>query len=303
MADDDSPPRTRSYGAPPPGHRLPDAARPGRIRLQVADGTRALRFYRDLLGFEARQTGGGIVLAAHGGPGLIELHERPGAGRPPPGGRPGLFHVAVLLPERAALGRLLAHLRAAGVQPGAADHGVSEALYLTDPDGLGLEIYADRPRSTWRVRGRELDLVTEPLDAADLVEAGGRARWEGVPDGASIGHVHLHVGDLERARRFYHDGLGLDRVVWSYPGALFLSAGGYHHHLGLNTWARNDAPAPEDEARMLDWRLLLPDETSLRAAADALREREHAPIGNASGRRFADPWGNVVELAIDAPGA
>jgi NAD+-dependent protein deacetylase sirtuin 4 len=158
-------------------------------------------------------------------------------------GRGGLYHFAILLPDRAALGRLVAHLAREGVRVGAADHLVSEALYLQDPDGLGIEVYADRPRSEWRHRDRQLLMATDPLDLPELARSAGAEPWTGAPAGTRLGHVHLHVGDIHRAAEFYHAALGFDRMVWSYPGALFLAAGGYHHHLGVNTWARR-RPAP-----------------------------------------------------------
>ena len=146
--------------------------------------------------------------------------------------RLGLYHFAILLPDRAALGRFLAHLASTGTHVGSADHLVSEALYLRDPDGLGIEVYRDRPRSEWRSVNGELAMAVDPLDTAGVLAAGKDEPWTGMPRGTVMGHVHLHVGDIDTASRFYHDALGLDRMVWSYPGALFLSAGGYHHHLG-----------------------------------------------------------------------
>ena len=146
-----------------------------------------------------------------------------GAGR----GAFGLYHFALLLPDRASLGRFVTHLAALGVGAGAADHLVSEALYLTDPDGLGIEVYADRPETTWRHAQRELAMASDSLDFAAVAAAGGGVPWTGAPAGTTMGHIHLHVGDLDKARCFYHDALGFDVTVWSYPGALFFSAGSY----------------------------------------------------------------------------
>ena len=204
---------------------------------------------------------------------LVELRERRGA-RPAGRGRLGLFHFAILLPDRPALGRFVQHLADLGVHAGAGDHLVSEAFYLTDPDGLGIEVYADRPRESWRRNGRELLMATDPVDVAAVVAAGGDVTWTGMPEGTTMGHVHLHVGDLALASRFYSEALGLDRMVWSYPGALFLAAGGYHHHLGTNVWAGSGARAPEaDQAQLLEWTLELPDAGSLRSAAASLVAR------------------------------
>ena len=147
----------------------------------------------------------------------------------------GLYHFAILVPDRAAIGRFAAHLSSLGISVGMADHRVSESLYLSDPDGLGIEVYADRPRRTWQSHDRELAMATDPLDITSVIAAGGGEKWDGAPPGTTMGHVHLHVGSLEGAEAFYHGALGFNKTVWSYPGALFLAAGGYHHHLGTNT--------------------------------------------------------------------
>lgn len=142
-------------------------------------------------------------------------------------------------------------------------------------------------------------MATEPLDAASVIKAGGGAAWTGMPGGTTIGHMHLHVGDLETARAFYHEALGLDVVVQGYPGALFLSAGGYHHHLGLNTWAGSRAPAaPADEPRMLSWDLVLPTAADVHAAAASLASAGAAATPEGAARVIADPWGTVVKLVL-----
>lgn len=288
---------TLPYGLQPTNFRLPDATRIGRARLQVTDLSRSLAFYRDVLGFRViRETSDTALLGAHGADTPI-LELRAGASKPVPrGGRQGLFHFAILLPDRAALGRFLQHLVAVGAQAGASDHLVSEAVYVSDPDGLGIEVYADRPRDTWKHAGRELTMATIALDAAAVVAAGGSAPWTGMPAGTVLGHMHLHVGSLEEARAFYHDALGLDLVVWSYPGALFFSAGGYHHHLGTNTWAAGRPSAAPDEARLLDWELVLPDAASVDAAQGSLAARGHAVVRADGGWSVADPWGTRLSL-------
>src|SRR5690606_32899123 len=211
------------YGVAPAGYRLPADIRLGRVRLQVADLDRSLAYYQEVLGFRQLERADGHVLLGAWGDDtpLVELRERAGAVPVPPRGRLGLYHFAILLPDRASLGRLVAHLSTLGARAGSADHEVSEALYLQDPDGLGIEVYAARPRSAWRHPGGEVVMTTEPLGLRSLLRAGGGEAWAGMPAGTRIGRVHLHVGDLARASAFYHEGLGLDRVVWSYPGALF----------------------------------------------------------------------------------
>lgn len=288
-----------SYGRAPAGTRLPDATRLGPVRLQVADLERSLAFYEGLLGLRvAARDASSARLAAHGGSEtLIELVARPGA-RPAPRGRLGLFHVAILLPDRASLGRLVRRLAEAGVRLGAGDHLVSEAFYLDDPDGLGLELYADRPRTEWTRVGRELRMGTDPVDADALLRDAGDAPWRGMPAGTSVGHVHLHVGDLAAADAFYAEGLGFDRTVWSYPGALFLAAGGYHHHLGVNTWAGAGArPAQEDEARLLSWTVRLPRAADVEAVASSLSAAGYLALRDGDVLVAEDPWGTRVRVA------
>jgi catechol 2,3-dioxygenase len=298
-----------SYGEPPRGgFRLPDATRLGAVRLQVADLARSLTFYEQVLGLRTVvRDGAHAALAARGGDHeapLVHLHARPGARAMSARGRLGLYHVAILLPDRASLGRFVRHLADAGVRAGAGDHLVSEAFYLTDPDGLGIEVYADRPRATWRRIGRELMLSTDPVDVPGLVREAGDAAWDGMPAGTTVGHVHLHVGDLARAAAFYADALGFDRTTWRYPGALFLGAGGYHHHLGTNSWAGPGArPPADDDARLLEWTLELPDPASVEAAAASLAGAGAPTHRDADGSVVAtDPWGTAVRLR-PAPGA
>jgi catechol 2,3-dioxygenase len=304
----------QDYGIRPPAYRLPAATRVGTVRLQVSDLERSLAFYRDLLGMQLGTRDGGIARLGAPAEGagaarpLVELHERRGAHPVPRRGRLGLYHFAVLLPSRAALGALVRVLAPTGAISGAADHLVSEALYLFDPDGLGVEIYADRPRASWERRGRELVMATEPLDLR-AVAAAAEAPWAGMPPGTVVGHVHLHVGDLERARDFYHRGLGLDVVVWGYPGALFLSAGGYHHHLGTNVWAAGAEPAARDEARLLEWELVLPTPDDVQAAAASVEAVRGGESGEGRGaaraagedRVLDDPWAIAVRLTASTP--
>ncbi|MDQ3997790.1 MAG: VOC family protein, partial [Gemmatimonadota bacterium] len=293
----------RPYGIAAPGYRLPDATRPGRVRLQISELERSLAYYRDVLGFRAlAQLGRRATLGAqgHDRP-LVELVERAGATPVPRRGRLGLYHFAILLPDRASLGRFVEHLARLGVRAGMSDHFVSEAIYLQDPDNLGIEVYADRPRSAWRHEGRQLAMATEALDVRDLVKAAGGEPWRGMPAGTTIGHVHLHVGDIDEAAAFYHEGLGLDKVVWSYPGALFLSAGGYHHHLGTNTWAAGAPPAGENDARLLDWELVVPRPEDAEAAAGSVEAAGHRVTRAGDSWMLTDPWGTTLRLVIAAP--
>ena len=183
------------------------------------------------------------------------------------------------------------------VPMGMSDHLVSEALYLNDPDGLGIEIYSDRPRATWMKRGDELAMATEPLDVEGLVSDPTAHPWTGMPAGTTIGHMHLHVGDLAGAERFYGATLGLDVVVRSYPGALFLSAGGYHHHLGTNTWARGATPPAADEAQLLGWDLVVEDAAEVQAVRARVTGAGGATTSDApNGFTTRDPFGTPVRI-------
>lgn len=179
---------------------------------------------------------------AAGGPVLLTLTADRSAA-PAPEDAAGLFHSALLLPNRAALGNWLRQAADAGVEfDGFSDHGVSEAIYLHDPDGNGLEFYADRPAAAWPRQNGEIGMFTRPLDLPDLLAAAARAPASPPLAGARWGHLHLRVTDLERSDPFYRDALGLVVTQKGYPGARFLAADGYHHHLGLNTWGRVRQP-------------------------------------------------------------
>jgi catechol 2,3-dioxygenase len=292
-----------SYGEAPTGYRLPEATRLGPVHLQIADLERSLAFYQGTLGMRiVRREAARASLAAEGDERvLVELHADAATRPAARAGRLGLYHFAILLPDRPSLGRFVRHLTARGVRPGAGDHLVSEALYLHDPDGLGIEVYADRPRASWRRLGRELMMATDPVDVAGLMAAAGDEPWVGMPAGTVIGHVHLHVGDLEEAAAFYSEALGFDRTVWSYPGALFFGAGGYHHHLGANSWAGPGAqPAAADEARLLEWTIELPDASAVEAAGRSIRDRGFPldPAGGGATLVTRDPWGTALRLQV-----
>jgi len=287
-----------SYGEAPKGYRLPATTRLGPVHLAVADLERSLAFYGQVLGMRTlRRDTASATLGPHGADDpLVVLREEPGL-RPVPRGRLGLFHFAILLPDRASLGRFVRHLADIGAQAGAGDHLVSEALYLHDPDDLGIEVYADRPRDTWMRLGRQLMMATDPVDVAALMAAAGDTRWTGMPAGTVMGHVHLHVGALDAASAFYSEAVGFDRIVWQYPGALFFSAGGYHHHLGANTWAGSGAiPAAKDEARLLAWTIRLPGADDVTAAARSLANAGFAAERDGNAVVTRDPWGTRIHI-------
>ncbi len=280
-----------TYGEAPPAHRLSAALRLGPVRLQVSDLARSQQWYAQVLGLaELSRAGDTVQLGAHGASEpLVILEHRPGTVPIRPGSRLGLYHYAILLPDRAALGRFVRHLADICARAGASDHLVSEALYLQDPDGLGIEVYRDRPRAEWQREGAELMMATDPLDFPAVVAAARGERWTGMPPATVMGHLHLHVGDIARASDFYSTALGFDRMVWRYPGALFLGAGGYHHHLGTNTWAQG-APIPgERDAKLLEWTIVTPD------AADTLAAVARAGF-RVNGDLVLDPWGTALRV-------
>lgn len=270
----------------------------GGLHLKVSDIVNARRFYEGLLGFRATEDDRGILhLRAGDGVPVLLVSERPRA-LPSPPRTTGLYHFAVRLPSREALARFLWHAQQIGLRlQGAADHGVSEALYLDDPDGNGMEIYADRPRETWRTQGHRLEMRTVPLNVDRLIATivDGAPSWDGLPDGTDIGHVHLKVADLPETERFYCDGLGFTLQMRYGDSALFMSAGGYHHHIGANTWSgRGAPPPPEDAVGMRYFVLHLSDQTALEALHDHLVETGIDVVEDGYVYWVTDPSGNRI---------
>jgi catechol 2,3-dioxygenase len=221
--------------------------RMGAVHLTVADLDRSLAYYRDAIGLRVHDREDGSARLGAGGEDLLVLTEQPGA--LPADGYSGLFHFALLVPAREHLARWLAHAASDGIPlSGLSDHFVSEAIYLRDPDHHGIEIYADRPRELWE--GRVDRMTTLPLDTDDLLRGVEAARYGGLPEGTTMGHVHLSVADVEASVEFYRS-LGFDLMATYGNQAAFLATDGYHHHLGLNTWQSLGAPyAPDDRARL-----------------------------------------------------
>jgi catechol 2,3-dioxygenase len=279
---------------------IPPDTSVGKVRLRVADLDDLTTFYERVIGLDAVERGGGFTrLGPEGGEPLIELVSAPDAPRAPSFST-GLFHLAIVVPDRAELARSLLRLAGAGWRlTGASDHLVSEALYLQDPEGNGIEIYRDRPREEWRRNGDELAMATLPLDLDSVLGEleQGEQPSSGVPAGTTMGHVHLQASEIPPAEGFYGSALGLDVMVRSYPGALFLSAGGYHHHLGVNTWQSQGAAAPPEGALGLDhYELVLPSVAERDGAADRLAQAGADPERTDDGVLATDPSGNRVLL-------
>ncbi|MDO5527765.1 MAG: VOC family protein [Paracoccus sp. (in: a-proteobacteria)] len=212
------------------------------ITLDVRDLDRVAAFYRDVIGLALISESDGSVQLGAGDDAFLTLRARPGAA-PRRADQPGLYHTAFLLPNRAALGGWLHHAARDQIElDGASDHGVSEALYLTDPEGNGIEIYADRPASEWQRRGARVEMTTKPLDLRDVMAAGDR--WQGAPAATRIGHVHLAVADVGAARAFFTETLGLTET-FDAPSAAWFGWDGYHHHFAANSWHSAGARRPE----------------------------------------------------------
>ena len=273
------------------------STRVGAVHLTIADLARSLSYYQSNLGLAVHRQDDRTAWLGAGGPDLLVL-EADAAARPVHG-TTGLYHFALLVPSRADLARALRRLAATNtVMHGAADHGVSESLYLADPDGNGIEIYRDRPRDQWPFPGGRLRMVTEPLDFESLLaEAGPSEDRAAMPAGTTMGHVHLRVANLADAERFYVDVIGFELMQRFGPAALFVAAGGYHHHLGMNTWESNGAVAPPPGSIGLrHFEVLLPDAGAVR---DVLKRIEGAAIPTervADGLLLRDPSGNGLLL-------
>ncbi|MFN2398276.1 MAG: VOC family protein [Gemmatimonadaceae bacterium] len=274
----------------------------GPVALAVSELDRSERFYHSVIGLETLQREGDVLsLGIQNEVPLLELTERPAARRVPPR-TTGLYHFAILVPTRMDLAHALRRIAVSGWPlSGSSDHLVSEALYLSDPDGNGIEIYRDRPRSEWKQRDGRIEMTLDPLDLRALLAEVSQSDHPQaqMPAGTIMGHVHLRVADLRLVREFYNGTLGFDITNDSFPGALFVSAGGYHHHLGLNTWGSEGAPAPPSDALGLGhFTVRLPDQAELDRVAERVRRSGIAVKETSDGLLVRDPSGNGVLLGI-----
>ncbi len=250
----------------------------GLVSLTVADFGRSLPYYTQNIGLKLLSQDGQVAILGTAERPLLELIEQPGATLPR--GTTGLYHFALLVPSRLELARAFKNLVDTETPLGGfSDHSVSEAIYLSDPDGNGIEIYRDRQREEWPVQNGRLQMSTLPLDLQSLIgELNGQSRqWHGLHDGTKMGHIHLHIRNVAEAEQFYCDILGFERVMRYGPSASFISAGGYHHHIGLNTWAGvGAAPPPAGSAGLRYYEIILPTQTALDAVVHRLQENDVA---------------------------
>ena len=270
------------------------------VNIKVENLERSLQYYQEILGFDIlEKTGSTATLTTDGKTSILSL-EQPENVIPKQGRTTGLYHFALLLPEKKDLANIVVHFSEKGVRFGSSDHLVSEALYLHDPDGNEIEIYIDRDPSEWSWTGEEVAMAVDPLDFDRLLMNRVQGKtWEGMPKDTLMGHIHLHVAELEKTEAFYVKGLGFD-IVNRYGGqALFLSTGKYHHHIGVNTWNGVGAPKPlENSVGMESFTLQLPDELAIKQTVENL-EKIGATVTVESGKYITyDPSGNRIELAI-----
>jgi catechol 2,3-dioxygenase len=275
----------------------------GAVSLTVSDLGRSRAFYETALGLSPREReDGGLAFGVPGAADLVIVHGDASAARLDRRAT-GLFHLALLFPSRLDLAHALARLAEARWSlDGVSDHLVSEALYLSDPDGNGIELYRDRPRDEWSYADGQLQMATLPLDLRGLADelTAAREPQTSAPPGTTMGHVHLQVADIADAEAFYHGVLGFDVTTRAYPGALFVSAGGYHHHLGLNTWHSAGAgPAAPGSVGLRSFEVVVPDHDELARVAGRIHDAGLEPVSETADRvAVRDPSGNLVAVGF-----
>ncbi|MCP3765009.1 VOC family protein [Domibacillus sp. A3M-37] len=271
----------------------------GQVNLKVQNLDRAVSFYREVIGFKVlEQTNNKVDLTADGKTALLSI-EQPDSVVPKQPQTTGLYHFALLLPKRSDLAKIVQHFTEIGLRVGSSDHLVSEALYLSDPDGNGIEIYVDRDPSQWSWQNNEVAMAVDPLDFVDLLSIGKQQSWKGLPAGTVMGHIHLHVSELRKTEEFYTKGLGFEVVNRYGNQALFISTGKYHHHIGLNTWNGVGAPTPPVNGVGLEsFTLILPNEASRSAIVANLKSIGADIIEENGSFVTVDPSGNHIQLLV-----
>jgi catechol 2,3-dioxygenase len=271
----------------------------GQVNLKVQNLQRSLAFYKEVIGFKVlEQTERSAALSADGKNVLVSI-EQPNNVVPKQGRTTGLYHYALLLPDRSDLATIVQYFLEIGLQFGSSDHLVSEALYLSDPDGNGIEIYVDRDPSEWNWQNDQVEMAVDPVNFPDLLAGGKQPSWNGLPAGTVMGHIHLHVSELKKTEEFYIKGLGFDVVNRYGAQALFIADGKYHHHIGLNTWNGVGAPPPPPNSVGLEsFTLVLANEEKLNKIITQLKSIG-ASVQQENGFYLtSDPSGNRIILTV-----
>lgn len=267
------------------------------VNVKVADLERSVQFYEQIIGLKIlKKVDQKVVFTTNGNTPLLTI-EQPLNVTAKQGRMTGLYHFALLIPTRLDLAIFLRHLLIRNYRFGGADHAVSEAIYLSDPDGNGIEVYCDRPADEWVWKNGKVKMVSDPLHTEQILMQSDM-KWNGLPNHTKMGHIHLHVADLQKSEQFYTKGLGFTTVSY-YPQAVFLSTGGYHHHIAINTWNGVGAPTPPKNHIGLNWyTIAYPDEEARKKAVQQLKQI-HAPIKKeADYIETIDPSGNEIRLVI-----
>lgn len=274
----------------------------GAVHLKVDNLENVVEFYREVLGFAIlKQTEYTVELTADGQNSLLILEKIPNAVVLPRKNTTGLYHYALLVPTRKDLSLVVRNLIKHNIHVGQADHLVSEALYIADPENNGIEIYVDRPRTEWKYDGQgRVKMAVDPIEWQSLIDEAGTEEWSGLASGTVMGHVHLHVADLKAAEHFYCNILGFDIMANMADSALFVSAGGYHHHLGMNVWAGVGAPQPPDNATgLFYYTVALPDIAALEAVVSKIQAADIIVESRGAGWFVQDPSKNGVLLVSE----
>ncbi|GAA0321282.1 VOC family protein [Bacillus carboniphilus] len=273
----------------------------GQVDLKVQNIERSIAFYKEVIGFKVlEQTSKSATFSADGKTALLTV-EQPENVVPKQGKTTGLYHYALLLPKRTDLAKIVQHFVEIGLRFGSSDHLVSEALYLNDPDGNGIEIYIDRDPSEWNWNNGEVEMTVDPLNFPDLLSVGKQQSWKGLPANTVMGHIHLHVSELKKTEEFYSKGLGFEVVNRFGSQALFISDGKYHHHIGLNTWNGVGAPAPSpNSVGLKSFTLMLSSEEKKNKVVAQLNEIGASVTEENGSIVTTDPSGNRIRLLVQS---
>lgn len=269
----------------------------GQVNLKIQNLERSIAFYKEVIGLKVlEQTSRSATFSTDGKTALLSI-EQPDHVVPKQGRTTGLYHFALLLPNRTDLADIVQHFVEIGLQFGSSDHLVSEALYLSDPDGNGIEIYVDRDPSVWNWNNREVEMTVDPLNFPDLLSVGKQQSWKGLPMETTMGHIHLHVSEWRKTEEFYMKGLGFEVVNRFGTQALFISDGKYHHHIGLNTWNGLGAPTPPPNSVGLEsFTLMLSSEEKKNKIIAQLKEVGASVTEENGSIITTDPSGNRIRL-------